>query len=67
MATKKTTQQFGAYVKVTFELFVPVAGATLEDALASARALKPTDCCDVPESVEHNHSEIQIEGVNVRY
>ncbi len=54
-------------MKVTLELFVPVAGTTLEDAVISAKALKPTDCMEVGDGVDYNDSEIQVDGVHVSY
>lgn len=65
--SKHNQRGFGAYVKVTFDLFVPVNGTSLEEAVASAKALKPIDCLDVPDGVDHNDSELTVEGVHIRY
>lgn len=64
---KKDQRSYGAYVKVTFDLFVPVDGTSIEDAVASAKSLKPIDCLDVRDGVDHNDSEIVLEGVHTRY
>lgn len=64
---KKTVgKQFGAYVKVTLDLYVPVGGKTLEEAIAEARTLKVTDLVDVPTGTDLNDWEIELHGVHQR-
>lgn len=66
-ATKKDTRGYGAYVKVTFDLFVPVDGGNIDDALTAAKTLKPTDCLEVVEGIDYNDSAITLEGVHICY
>ena len=62
----KAVRQFGAYVKVTLDLFVPVTGNTLEEALADALTRKPYECVEFPNGVDYNDGEIELQGVHRR-
>jgi hypothetical protein len=62
----KVVKQFGAYVKVTLDLFVEVEGTTLEEALANARTIKPHDPVGFGDGVDYNDGEIVLSGVMER-
>lgn len=59
MAKRK---RYEALVKIEISMQVPIHGDSLEDALALARKLRPTDAIDFDAS-RTNDASIEVEGV----
>lgn len=62
----KVVKRYGAYVKVTLDLFVPCEGPNLEEALQFARTIKPHDMMEFNDGVDYNDGELTLSGVMER-
>jgi hypothetical protein len=61
-------KKYGAYVKVSYDLFVRLNAGTLEDALIAAKKLKAETFSPGNKGViDVNDWDITIEGVNDQY